>query len=78
MIEKEISKLLKKQQEEQNYSRRKEKRQVCIKPDSYIGKEIQYQTALLHEILEEIRKSKGSKKAAPTHSTDQLSNEKAE
>lgn len=35
-----------------------EKKQVCIDPDSIIGKEIMYQTALLHEILYEIRRSR--------------------
>lgn len=64
-IEKKISEFMKKQVEEQKLARRKEKIQVCIKPDSYIGREIQYQTALLHEILEEVRKNKGSDKAAP-------------
>lgn len=28
---------------------------ACINPDSYIAREIKYQTALLHEILEEIK-----------------------
>ena len=55
-IEKKISEFMKKQVEEQKLAKRKEKVQVCIKPDSYIGKEIQYQTALLHEILTEVRK----------------------
>ena len=72
MIEKTISRFMKMQMEEQKHSKRKEKKQVCIKPDSYIGKEIQYQTALLHEILEELRKSKGSDKATLTPETDQL------
>ena len=36
-------------------SRKKEKKQVYINPDSLIGKEIKYQTALLHEILHELR-----------------------
>ena len=43
-------------------SRKKERHQVAIDPDSYIGREIIYQTALLHEIkdiLNEIR-NKGS------------------
>ena len=44
-------------------SRKKEKRQVAIAPDSYIGREIIHQTALLHEIkdiLNDIR-NEGSK-----------------
>ena len=39
---------------------KKEKKSVCIDPDSVIGKEIMYQTALLHEILDEIRGGKTS------------------
>ncbi len=31
-----------------------EENQVCIKPDSYIAKEIKYQTALLHQILSKL------------------------
>lgn len=34
--------------------------EVSIDPDSVIGKEIKYQTALLHEILNEIRGRKSS------------------
>ena len=64
-MEKKISEFMKKQVEEQKLAKRKEKIQVCINPDSYIGKEIQYQTALLHELLAEVRKNKGSNKAAP-------------
>ena len=56
-IEKSIAAFLKTQQDSQKRSKRKEKHQVCIKPDSYIGREIQYQTALLHEILAEIRET---------------------
>lgn len=64
-IERKISEFLKKQMEQEKASRKKEKVQVCIKPNSYIGREIQYQTALMHEILREIRQSRGSAKAAP-------------
>lgn len=65
-IESKISEFLKKQVEAQKLAKKKEKVQVCIKPDSYIGREIEYQTALLHEILSEIRirNSKGSDKTA--------------
>ena len=42
--------------EQEKDAKKKERVQVCIKPDSYIGREIQYQTALLHQILMEIRK----------------------
>lgn len=55
-IEEKISKFMNKQAAEQRLAKRKEKIQVCIKTDSYIGREILYQTALLHEILEELRK----------------------
>lgn len=66
-IEKKLSEFMKKQLKEQKHAKRKEKIQVCIKPDSYIGKEIQYQTALLHEILAEIRKNEDSNKATPVN-----------
>lgn len=68
-IEKKIAEFMEKQVKEQKCARKEEKIQVCIKPDSHIGREIQYQTALLHEILAEVRKNKGSSKAAPV---DQL------
>lgn len=68
-IEKKLAEFMERQMKEQKRARRKEKIQVCIKPDSYIGREIQYQTALLHEILAEVRKNKGSNIAAPV---DQL------
>lgn len=32
-----------------------EKNLACIDPDSYIAKEIKYQTAIAHQILEETR-----------------------
>lgn len=60
-IKKELKQLNKVMKENED-SRKKEKHQVAIDPDSYIGKEIIYQTALLHEIkdiLNEIR-NKGS------------------
>jgi len=47
------------QRDAEQASKKKEKIQVCIKPDSYIGREITYQTALLHEILEGINKGHG-------------------
>ena len=37
---------------------KKKRKSVYIDPDSVIGKEIMYQTALLHEILDEIREEK--------------------
>lgn len=63
-IERKISEFSKKQLEQEKAARKKEKVQVCIKPNSYMGREIQYQTALLHEILKEIRKGRGSAKTA--------------
>ena len=50
-----ISEFRKKEVEEIRKSQKKEKKQVCLNPDSMIGKEILYQTALLHQILEEER-----------------------
>lgn len=35
--------------------KKEKKKHVCIDPDSVIGKEITYQTVLLHEILEHLR-----------------------
>lgn len=66
-IEDKIAEFMKKQIEREKCARKKEKVQVCIKPDSYIGREIQYQTVLLHQILKEIRKNKGSDKTAPVN-----------
>lgn len=40
--------------------KKSKKKQVRIVPDSVIGKEIKYQTALLHQILDEIRGGKTS------------------
>ncbi len=55
-IYEEISLFAKRQRDEINKEKKKRKKQVCIDPDSIIGKEIMYQTALLHEILYEIRR----------------------
>lgn len=55
-IYKEISNFAEMQRDEIKREKAKKKRKsVCIDPDSVIGKEIMYQTALLHEILDEIR-----------------------
>ena len=60
-IYKEISKFAEMQRDEIKREKTKKKRKsVCIDPDSVIGKEIMYQTALLHEILDEIRGGKTS------------------
>ena len=36
-------------------AKKNEKNVFCIDPDSYIAKEIKYQTAIAHQILEETR-----------------------
>ena len=41
-------------------SRKKERFQVNVNPNSVIGREMKYQTALLHEILNEVREQKRS------------------
>jgi hypothetical protein len=55
-IESEIAKFKKRELEEEVKAKKKEKIQVNINPSSLIGREIKYQTALLHEILSEMRK----------------------
>ena len=57
-IYEEISLFAKRQRNEVDKEKKKRRRQVCIDPYSVIGKEIMYQTALLHEILHEIREGK--------------------
>ena len=54
-IYEEISLFAKRQRDEVDKEKKKRRKQVYIDPDSIIGKEIMYQTALLHEILHEIR-----------------------
>lgn len=54
-IYEEISLFAKRQRDEIDKEKKKRRKQVYIDPDSIIGKEIMYQTALLHEILHEIR-----------------------
>ena len=61
-IYEEISLFAKRQRDEVNKEKKKRRRQVCVDPDSVVGKEIMYQTALLHEILHEIRGGKTSPK----------------
>lgn len=43
------------EREEAEKSKEKEKNQMCLDPNSYMAKEIKYQTALLHRILNEIQ-----------------------
>ena len=54
-IYKAISRFKKMELEEARREKQHKKRQVCIDPDSIIAKEIKYQTALLHEILNAVR-----------------------
>lgn len=53
-----VVKFLRLDRDEAEKALRNEKKQVCIKSDSYMAKEIKYQTALLHEVLSEVRKRK--------------------
>lgn len=52
-----IAKYAKYEAEQAQKAIKREKDQVCINPDSYIAKEIKYQTTLLHRILEELKKA---------------------
>ena len=69
-IYEEIRKFAEGEKEEAEKALQTEENQVCIKADSYIAKEIKYQTALLHHIfnrLNEISLSekKGNKRCSP-------------
>lgn len=57
-IYEEISLFAKRQRDEIDKEKKKRRKQVYIDPDSIIGKEIMYQTALLHEILHRRRNRK--------------------
>ena len=50
-IEKAIVKFAEQEKREAEKAAEKESDQMCINPNSYIAKEIKYQTALLHQIL---------------------------
>lgn len=54
-IYEEISAFAERQRNEIKKEKKTRKKQVCIDPDTIIGKEIMYQTALLQEILHEVR-----------------------
>lgn len=54
-IYEEVSKFTEHEKEEAKKALQTEENQVCIKADSYIAKEIKYQTAILHQILTELR-----------------------
>lgn len=52
----EIAKFAEREREEAIKAKAEEKNLACIDPESYIAKEIKYQTAIEHQILEETRK----------------------
>lgn len=69
-IYEEIEKFAERERAEAEKALQTEENQVCIKADSYVAKEIKYQTALLHQILDKINelqysKRKGNKKCSP-------------
>lgn len=76
-IYEEISLFAKRQRDEVSKEKKKRRRQVCIDPDSVIGKEIMYQTALLHEILHEIRGGKTSPKKISGSQMQKQKNQKS-
>lgn len=55
-----IARFRKMELEEAIEEKKSKKKQVCIDTDSVIGREIKYQTAILHQILDEIRGGKSS------------------
>ena len=50
-----IEKFAQRERDEAEKACKEEKNQVSINPDSYIAKEIKYQTALIHGMQEEMR-----------------------
>ncbi len=58
MGNREILRFVENQRKDEKKAKKKEKKRVYIEPNSLIGREIQYQTALLHEILDELREMK--------------------
>lgn len=69
-IYEEIAKFAECEKKEAQKALQEEKNQVCIKADSYIAKEVKYQTALLHQILNKLNErslseKKGNKKMFP-------------
>ncbi len=54
-IHEEIAKFAERERKEAMKAKTEEKKLTCIDPDSYIAKEIKYQTAITHQILEETR-----------------------
>lgn len=76
-IYEEISLFAKRQRDEVNKEKKKRRRQVCVDPNSIIGKEIMYQTALLHEILHEIRGGETSSKKTSGSQMQKQKNQKS-
>lgn len=76
-IYEEISLFTKRQKNEVDKEKKKRRRQVCVAPDSVVGKEIMYQTALLHEILYEIRGGKTSPKKISGSQMQKQKNQKS-
>lgn len=65
-----IRKFTEQEKKEAEKALKTEKNQVCIKADSYVAKEIKYQTALLHQIINSLNEyslseKKGNKKRSP-------------
>ena len=54
-IYEEISKYEKTKMEAMRGSKNRERKQMNINPDCYVAQEIEYQTAILHEILEKLK-----------------------
>lgn len=71
-----ISRFARKQRDEEKKAIKTEKHKVSINPDTYIAKEIMYQTALLHQIKHEIEEIKrdGNIKILPPEKTNQSLN----
>ena len=55
-----LSRFAKIQRNEFLKEHKKRRRHVCLDPDSLMAREIIYQTALLHEILDKVRGGKSS------------------
>lgn len=69
-IYEEIRKFAEREKAEAEKALQTEEKQVCVKADSYVAKEIKYQTALLHQILHKLNETcciekKGNKRCSP-------------
>lgn len=58
----EIRKFAEREKAEAEKAIQTEENQVCIKADSYVAKEIKYQTALLHQILNKLNETSCTEK----------------